>query len=912
MKPVSSLLSRASTSMLAVPCLLAGAEQAWDDPFYQYRIPVEFSAETPGWHVLPVSEAAITAAVNRLEELTYRDKSFAYNYVRCAEIDAAGNPVDSDVDAGFFLVETGPDRAAGWSAATPSTDAVPMFEENGIAPPTRKGDELKVDVTPGEFFLLRYRTGGGGSPAIKYEPIFPEGSARNKHLTRISYEPRLLPLTEATHEVLIQPQIEDLTLIVGGRFVNPPKALSLRQAKILFLANIKTPGTKRYMLYYQPMGTHFLMVPERRHEAIPEQTADLRGFGPAEKYEGRTRHRLAEHPRAALWFAETTVKLTPSTPVPQKHEPVIRVSCARNERQSFQVVVTPRRALHVGAVVVSDLVNGAGRIGADAIAVKQIEYVPVRIMSDISPTDYRGWIGDPLAPPKPGLLTPELGNRAFWITVDVAADARSGTYSGTLRIEGEAEAESLFETPLELTVYNFALPEYSPLQGHFGGQYFVKPCVFPKDNGPPTRLIDHYGVRSREDLQKLTTAIYTEMVRNKFPPKNAALYTPIGMNWEPPPEGLNVDKPNNFFRLYDWDFTAFNEQMRHFIDELKMNQICIYHTNPRALNIFMHLPGRELDEYPSSSPFVCYAWQSFREATFVGYDIDEKHSYRKLAKDITRNQYDRLVLDFFRAIAGNLEEHGWLKFATIMIDETHHDRFLLHFLRLLKSDPLTARIKTGTCVQGLSYFTNPEFNGLFDYYMPQLDENYNRWEPFYFTDYGIQPERAKLWNYVVHGTRFAIDAPGINNRQIGLDLWKRGASGYVCWETLLHSHTRGDSQHRQVDNVWLEPFTSFGNGALSFLYPPCRDGTRPKEPDFTVTPSLRLEAHREGFDDYEYAWLLDQAMQAAQKAGKDVSAAEAIFADIQRFFHNANLWSQNDAWFLELRERMAREIVGLR
>ena len=179
------------------------------------------------------------------------------------------------------------------------------------------------------------------------------------------------------------------------------------------------------------------------------------------------------------------------------------------------------------------------------------------------------------------------------------------------------------------------------------------------------------------------------------------------------------------------------------------------------------------------------------------------------------------------------------------------------------------------------------------------------------TDYGIEPGRSKLWNYIVSGSRFAIDAPGINNREGGLDLWKRGASGYLCWDTVVHAHTRGDWSGKRVANGWAEPFTTFANGALSFLYPPRRDGSVPTEPDFTVTPSLRLEAHREAFDDYEYAWLLDRAMRAAEQAGRDVSVAKAIFADVERFFHNSNLWSQNDAWFLELRERMARAIVEL-
>jgi len=33
---------------------------------------------------------------------------------------------------------------------------------------------------------------------------------------------------------------------------------------------------------------------------------------------------------------------------------------------------------------------------------------------------------------------------------------------------------------------------------------------------------------------------------------------------------------------------------------------------------------------------------------------------------------------------------------------------------------------------------------------------------------------------------------------------------------------------------------------------------------------------------------------------------------LARLFHNSVHWSQNDAWLLELRERLGREIVALR
>ena len=85
-------------------------------------------------------------------------------------------------------------------------------------------------------------------------------------------------------------------------------------------------------------------------------------------------------------------------------------------------------------------------------------------------------------------------------------------------------------------------------------------------------------------------------------------------------------------------------------------------------------------------------------------------------------------------------------------------------------------------MQGLEYFHHKEpdsdkyaFNGL-PTYLPQLDENYNRWEKYYWEDYDIKPDRSKLWNYAVYTSRLEIDVPGINNRIIALDLFNRGAS----------------------------------------------------------------------------------------------------------------------------------------
>ena len=69
--------------------------------------------------------------------------------------------------------------------------------------------------------------------------------------------------------------------------------------------------------------------------------------------------------------------------------------------------------------------------------------------------------------------------------------------------------------------------------------------------------------------------------------------------------------------------------------------------------------------------------------------------------------------------------------------------------------------------------------------------------------------------------------------------------------------------------------------------------------------------YREGVDDYEYAWLLEQLIKEGEQKGIDVKSAQIILNDIEKFFYNNVKWSQNDAWYIELRDRMAKAIVEL-
>ena len=899
-KPRKILAISATMMLMSVGATESSATEAksnWYDTYYQYRVPVTLEVKETGWNAVPIDASTITEAVNKNEELKFDPLWFAWNQLKVVEVDDHEKVLDPNVRGGFCLV--------------PESDELFVEEITG------KEQKVQIPTGKGAYYLVRYSSQGGGqSPLLDYAQIFPIGNSMRKHAYMSSYEPPLLQQELKERECLLISDGQLMTVRVKGAYVGDIKKISVKKVRIVFLAEFDKPGRKNWMIYYQPMLGHYLTIPELKHAEMPKNIAKIdKAISGAQKYVGRTRYRLASNDHADIWFADTTVKLTPQTAAPDTSSNVIHIASAKNEAQSFQIVLRPKQPFKLKRIVSTDLRNGRAKISSKNIDVHAVDYVPIKKNSYITPTSYLGKMGDPLVAISSKTLSPAAGNYVLWVTVKTPADAPAGVYKGKLEIQGREESVTV---PVSLTVYDFALPEYATFRSDLGGKYFVKP------GGEGGRsLLQFHGMKTKKELKKLTRKYYDLMSINKFYPGSVVLFTEIGMNWSPPPHGYNVNKPGNYFELYDWDFTEFNRDLKHYIDDLKVNSICLTHTNPTVCNMFKHLPGRALDELPQSTPHVTMAWQTFRERTFVAYGKKEGDAFYDETIEISVEQFDRLTLDYYRTIAENLEKHGWLDRFYICFDETSNMKRMLHVLRLLKSDPLTARFKVVACIQSLEYFDykeNPEdddyaFNGLITY-MPQNDENYNRWEKYFFTDYDITPERSKLWNYATTTSRLAIDVPGINNRMIALDIFNRGGSGFLVWDTFIWESPYGDPVAHPwpkigTKNPWIDPYTRFGNGTLGFFYPPDRDGLS-KEPDFTVTPSLRVMTYRESVDDYEYAHILEDLVIQGREKGVDVSEAEQVIKDMDRFFFNSVQWSQNDAWYLDLRDRMAAAIVDIK
>ena len=146
---------------------------------------------------------------------------------------------------------------------------------------------------------------------------------------------------------------------------------------------------------------------------------------------------------------------------------------ARNETESFQILLTPERQLDNVTLTVSDLSGPAGAgLPAAAITINRVEYIPVNEISRTSTdgtavkgeaavafdvnTARPGYYPDPLLPQKAPLTLQPGRSYAFFLTAKTTDTTAAGIYRGTLQLVTATETRHI---PFCIEVWDFALPQ---------------------------------------------------------------------------------------------------------------------------------------------------------------------------------------------------------------------------------------------------------------------------------------------------------------------------------------------------------------------------------------------------------------------------------------------------------------------
>ena len=906
-------LSNVVRTYRADPAWARDAE--WDDTFYQYRIPIELDPAATGWRVLSITPAEIVGAVNQLEVIKYSAEYFDYNQIKIVEYNDSGNIVGEVAGAGFYLstvsgelVNNGSFESVsgslptGWNSTAGSSFTVVSGQSHDGGKCLRvqsdvvdmnRLDQGPIAISGATFYLLSFWSRATQN-TYNVSPGFTD--LATGATIKTSYLPTLFSKQWTSYEALLKEEtsaslrLNILRTLTGEAFLDD---ISLKQARIDLLIDVDSAGPKKYMIYYQPSQTARVFMPEKRIGSAPAETIAPTLIGGAQRFESRSRYVVAALAECDIWFGETTRKITPDMAPPLKSAPAVELESAINERQSFQLVLKPKTSMVLNSVALGALTSGSDTIAADKSYVKIVEYVNMAQKSDLAFNNVPR-MADPLVRFTPRNLTGASDNLALWFTVIVDKNVAYGTYSGNVVFDCTTDSGPMIvNVPVKLKVHKFALPDRVTFRTSHGGSHFWR-----RYGG--ASVYDFHGVTTQADQKALVRAHYDVMCDNKVFPaiiSFAVGFTSImsytqGIDdwplyqWDPPPDGYNVDTPGNYFSLYNFDWSEYNAEMRNYVDGKHVNSFKVAHTNGDIINRVPLPNGVRVAYDPPDASYI----------------------------EISRNQYDRLITDLYSAIAQNLIANGWIDYAYISIDETTVASGypkIRHFCDVLAADPYASQIRIQHDIDHSAAFTwkefpdietDPSFRNRIDIFTPENNESYNYHEEHYYSENNLLD--AQRWCYYTRSAHINIDSHGLNNRAIPIKNYFMGSVGFLDWASFIYEGPAWNLQ-----NPWIDVYSPWGNGAVSYFYPP--GDTVSLVPDLTVTPSARLEMFREGIEDFEYMVILDDWIDSAAVSGIDTSNALYLKSELARMFPHPVRWSTNDEYYLTLRNQIMAEIDRL-
>jgi glycosyl hydrolase family 123 len=284
---------------------------------------------------------------------------------------------------------------------------------------------------------------------------------------------------------------------------------------------------------------------------------------------GQANTEKAARPAGAGWrvWTETETRHVLRDELPGTGH-TVRIAAARNEWESFQILVRSEIPINGVNVRPGDLKGPGGAVlpaaGAHLYRQHQLYLATGTVRNErFQP----GWYPDALIPfnhpvtgkPLHGARftavpfdLPAHETHGFWVDLFIPPDARPGLYHGTYRVTGEHG--HAVEIPVELTVWDFQLPKVPTLVTAFGS--------------PAERMRSYYRRRAQEGKEpepKDWAAVETQC---------AQMLMEHRIDATPPPGSLLLERqPEGGFHLSAERLGA----LREFVDRYHVNALQIPH-----------------------------------------------------------------------------------------------------------------------------------------------------------------------------------------------------------------------------------------------------------------------------------------------------------------------------------------------
>ena len=537
------------------------------------------------------------------------------------------------------------------------------------------------------------------------------------------------------------------------------------------------------------------------------------------------------------------------------------IAAARHEYEGLQLVLIPLTDAPIERIDVRvdpmRLMSGSTP-GAKVpqLQVNPVGYVKTADLRYRYATSHVGWWPDPLLPQGP-IALPADGVQPVWITAYVPADAAPGDYRTVARCAGSGQTVSV---PLTVRVRPFTLP----LETHLRSSFWLF----------------RYHIRRFYGRDRVPWELYKKYVDMA----TAHRLTPIEHSIEGGTEPYIKVYREPDGRL-TFDYTEMDRYLSYVLD--------VRHGN--AFNV----------------GYAC--WHHSVMANLPAIDRATGKKIRIKSVHLS-DEYVRTYTHFLQDYCAHLRRKGWL-------DRAYHQMI---------DEPRTKYLDTVKRLHKLSHDAVPDLKVLVTAcWPPRLpDDSVDVWVPL---TPKFKPEEApaikargdETWWYVCCGpsqpyANFFIDYPATDHRILFWQSWKYGAQGVLYWGLNYWTGSRNSVRinwprspgERWPNAPWITNTCVAANGDGYLMYP---------GPDGTPLSSIRLEAIRDGMEDYEYLHLLSEVLgkvrtQAA--AGRVIEAdlvkrAEAILRVDATLVESMTSYTKQPEAITAYRDRVAEMIERL-
>ncbi len=526
---------------------------------------------------------------------------------------------------------------------------------------------------------------------------------------------------------------------------------------------------------------------------------------------------ISEEENLSMWIASSYENIFPENVKNEASHETSNMQMAKNEYESFQVLLRGRVRFTITDVVFSDLVNGDKKITNDNLKYNFVEYVNLPFRSP-------GMNDDSIVGKAPGYFPDALSNEAtlevegnktqsIWITVYSPKDTEPGIYNGKATIE---TTQGDIEVNISIDVKDVTIPDSNEAEYSIFFWQLILGAGFGQsyaDDHSSDILVQKFGYeRWTPEWWAIVDEIAEVMKENRA---NQLFVQTVQLLLD---GGTTLEGDT-----YHFNWSKFDEYVQYFIDN----------------GVAKGLLG--------------YMMVSLDNVNLIKLDAEgvPMTGTVKFGTKEADNWFDQYI----PALYNHLIEKGWLDMWTQNVrDEPMNANDLANYTLLLN------RVREAAPDMRVG---DPHVNAnAYNYMLENVDALFpliniaDGNQSLFEQKYGKHIEDQDFYTYTSvvpqghHLNRF-IDKPVFSGRTIAWFNYNIGATGYLHWGLM----------------AWYRPITDFANGDTASIFPDIENQT--------IKSSIRMAALRDGSEDFELLKIIEKTSESAAKQLANVLGKDA-------------------------------------